>query len=284
MSIPCVFAAGHFYGGFEGANEVTDLPSGFTYKMYNQIYYSDVFKDKNGNSIGSKFDTLSYRETNRLFYVSDFKILGAKYAASLSLPIVYNDVNLLGANQNRFNIGDIFVEPFMLLWNTPQFDAFASLGLFAPTGEFDPNNAASTGTGAWGGMFSAGATYYFDVAREWFATATARYEMDSDRRDIDLRDGDMMYFDYGFGKVFPFGDGCRNKFLVGANGYSVIQVTDSVGKASTDLREQNFGAGPSLGVYLADYKLTVNAKTFFEFGAANHSEGYLTMLSVTKSF
>lgn len=278
------FAGGHFYGGFESAKEVTDLPIGFTYKMYNQLYITDTLKDDNRDELNTDFDYLTYRMTNRLFYLSNFKVLGANYGASLAIPVVYNDIDVAGLGQDKFGLGDIYFEPLMLVWKTNQFDAFTSIGLFAPTGDFDPNDPVSTGTGAWGGMLSLGGTYYFDSDREWFTSLLARYEMNGERKEIDLQDGDMLYVDYGFGKSWKFGDACRNKFTLAANGYSVIQTTKSTGTASTELKEQIFGAGPSVGVYFGDLGLSINAKTYFEFGGQNHTEGNLSMITVSKSF
>lgn len=274
--------AQHYISGMEGTDTAV-LKDGFTVRSYNVFYTADEFKDNDGNSVGD-IDLNQFASFLRAYYMTDLEFLGAKYGLGLGLPVGYVDLKVNGMSDDNFNLGDLLIEPVILKWNYDKFDAFASVGVFAPTGQFENDEPLNIGGGHWTIMPSVGGIFYFDDAKTWSMGATARYEFNTEVEDTDFRHGDVFTTEYGLTKAFPI---CgKDALTVGVNGYTRVQTTDSdINDVDIkDAREFVTAIGPAIGYHVDALNLDIGAKAFFELAAENQTEGAKYMLNVSYSF
>lgn len=275
--------SGHYVSGAEGIKGATLPPQGVYWRMYNLFYTADDLRDKHGDEIDADFDVNVYALVNRLVYSSGLEILGANVVADICVPLVYTDISMKAGgmslfDDNEFGLGDILIEPVILAWHGPRYDAALGVGVYLPTGDFDADEPASPGKGFWTGMFTAGATLYFDEARTWSASVLSRYEIHSEQDDTDVTYGDDFHFEWGLGKTVA------KIWDVGLAGYCRWQVTDDSGPGTTDDREEAYAVGPEVSVFVPDWGLGVSLRSLWEFENKVNSQGNVTTLMIMKAF
>jgi len=237
-----------------------------------------------------------YANVTRALYVSNFKLLGADVGAGIALPFLYPNMKMrgIGYSDDQPQFGDIQVDPFILAWHGSRYDATIGIGFFAPTGLGNHTKTVNLGSDCWTGMLTVGGTLYLDEARTWSASILSRYEMHSDRQDIDLRNGDDFHFEWGLGKTLPvnwFG----GIWKVGASGYAQWQVTGDSGNSylNTGVTDRVFAAGPEIDFLypLPPDSCFAPLKAFgvwlrsqWEFGAVDRPRGNRTTLVLGFSF
>jgi hypothetical protein len=272
---------GHYVSGVEGIKAGTLPPPGLYYRMYNVFYQADKLKDRDGDTSDVDFDVDIFSMTHRLVWVSNNKILGADYFASIIVPTVYTDIELGPVKDNQFGLGDVGIEPFGLAWHGPRYDAGVGVGFFVPTGRFDKNRPASPGKDFWTTMFTLGGTYYLDAERTWSASILSRYEIHSTKDHSDVRPGNDFHFEWGIGKTI------EKYWDVGVTGYCHWQMTDDSGSDVTwdkGVHDRVYAIGPEISAFIPSAKLSVSLRYLWEFGAVDRSEGNFMCLCLTKVF
>ena len=269
---------GHYVNGVEGIKAASVPPPGTYWRMYNTFYnagehrFDDGSRDKN-------FDVSVYALVNRFVWTTNTKILGADWAMDAIVPLVYTDVSWSNFNlgDNRFGLGDIAIEPFILAWHGKRSDSVVGMGFYLPTGKFDMNRPASPGKGYWTLMLTAGTTQYFDKDKTWSASILARYETHTDQRNTDTNLGDDFHFEWGIGKKL-------NKTTeVGLAGYCYWQLGEDKGQYAMPGKQRVFAAGPEINLSIAKWKADLCIRSLWEFGAKNTSQGNLTTINFTKA-
>lgn len=275
-------ADNHYVNGVEGIKAATVPPPGFYYRMYNVFYNADTLTDKSGKKLNIDFDVSVYALVNRFIWVSDTKILGGDFFMDIVIPLIYTDIEIgaLGLKDDEFGLGDINIEPFGLSWHRPYYDASFGLSFFIPTGEYDKTEPASPGQDMWTGMLTLGGTYYFDAEKTWSASILGRYEIHSEKNDLDVTPGDDFHFEWGVGKTLA------KVWDVGLTGYCHWQVTDDSGADAVDknVHARVHAVGPEVSFFYPPAKLFISLRNQWEFGAEDHSEGNITTLTFTKIF
>jgi hypothetical protein len=255
-------------------------------------YSADILRDKNGNEI--RPDVPGSVSTNGLgagiYYVTDKKFLGANYGLmvfpaftdnKLEVPILFVDQGL------SLGLSDLYIQPVNLGWHAERADFIAGFGLYAPTGSYDAASDSNQGLGMWSFELYGGTTLYFDEAKSWHFAAAGFYETHTQKKDTDIRVGDLLSIEGGFGKSFMDG-----ALMVGAAYYSQWKVTDDdVGRDLEMLLEgrrlgkhRTFGLGPDVTVPIATkskFIASINARFFWEFGARTTLEGYTFLVTAT---
>ncbi len=279
-----VAETGHYVNGVEGIKAGSVPPPGFYYRMYNVFYKADKLMDQNGDEIKIGFDVNVFAVANRFLWVSDKKILGANYAIDAVVPLVYTDIEIkqAGIDQSKFGVGDIFVEPLVLSWHGPQYDASFGMGMYMPTGKYDKTDLSSPGKDFWTLMWTLGGTWYFDTEKTWSASVLSRYETHSDKRDTDVKPGDNFHFEWGVGKTLS------KVWDVGISGYCNWQVTDDKGDDvvwDKSVHDRSFAAGPEISLlFPPPTGLMLSLRNLWEFETRDGSEGTVTTLTLTKFF
>ncbi len=273
----------HYPAGAEGLKG-SSLPGAGTYlKWYNIFYTADTLKDRNGNDVPADLNVNVVATVPRLIWITDHKFLGADYGMDVAVPFLNVDLSVgsLGINDSKFGLGDVLYEPIVLGWHFDRWDVVAAAGIWLPTGDFSSAQAIHVGKGFYTGMFTLGATYYFDDAKSWHLSGLGRYETNSRKSDRDVRPGDDFHIEWGLGKNLT------PALAVGVTAYTHWQVTDDRGSAVTydaSVHDRFYAVGPELLYFHEAAKMFFSLRYQKEFGAIDRTEGHNTVFSFVKIF
>ena len=274
---------GHNFHGDFGLQSATQPPPGVWLAAFYLRYDGDRLRDRNGDEVRidpegrGEIDVNSY--ALGLWWVSKTKVLGANYSLAAYPAFTDNvlEAPILGLEQKTdTGFTDLYIQPINLGWHTQRADYMAGLGIFAPTGRFDPEASDNLGLGMWSFELFGGATVYFDQRKSWHFAATAFYEIHTEKKDTDITVGDILTLEGGLGKSFQEG-----AIHAGLAYYAQWKVTaDDLGfELPGDRRlgkHRVFGLGPELTLPIATKKTLigfVNLRYFWELGARTTLEG-----------
>jgi hypothetical protein len=249
--------------------------------MYNAYYTSDKEINDSGDEVkGIGFDLKIYAFVNRVIWVSNLEILGGNFFADALVPLIYTDIQVdaAGIDSSKFGVGDPYVEPFGIAWHGPRYDAAFGASVYIPVGEYDKHDPASPGQDLWTFMFTGGGTLYLDESRTWSASLLARYEIHTEKQDLDYTPGNDFHFEWGIGKVLT------PNIEAGVAGYAEWQVTDDSGDGGSDDKNRVFAAGPEINFMFPEQMFFVSLRAEWEFEARNQQEGMIGVLTLTKGF
>jgi len=136
-------------------------------------------------------------------YVSDFKILGANYGATVLLAFASNRIqgNTLDS-KSPFALTDTYIVPVQLGWHNKRADFVFSYQMYLPTGKFEVGASDNSGLGMFMNEFSAGTTLFFNDKKTFHFSALASYEINGKKKDTDIKTGDLLSIEGGLGKTF----------------------------------------------------------------------------------
>ena len=286
--------AGHNTKGDYGLQSGSQPPPGIyvVAPMYYR-YDGDSLKNSDGESISLDPNEQGSLDANAyilgFIWVSKFKILGGNYSFQIYPAFTDNtlEVPILGLEDSvDTGFTDLYFQPVNLGWHTDRADFIAGLGVYAPTGEYEPGGSDNLGLGMWSFEFFAGTTIYLDKAKSWHFATTAFYEIHTEKKDTDIRVGDILTLEGGLGKSFL--DGALS---VGAAYYAQWKVTNDDLGIDVELpsgrrigKHRVFGVGPEVNVPIATKKKLygfINARYFWEFEAQSTLEGNTFVLTAT---
>jgi hypothetical protein len=264
---------------------------GFYFAPVYARYDADTIRDRFGEpllpDVPGSLDTNAY--VLGAWYVSQFKILGANCGFMFFPGFTDNklEVPILDID-DRVDTGftDLYFSPINLGWHTDQADFTAGLGVYAPTGRFDPEASDNRGLGMWTFEPYLGTTLYFDEAKSWHFATTAFYEMHTEKKDTEIKVGDILTLEGGFGKSFMQG-----ALTVGAAYFAQWKITqDDFGQEIVlpEGREigknRVFGLGPEATIPLATKSKLIallNLRYFWDMGARTTLDGRTLVVTVT---
>ncbi len=169
----------------------------------------------------------------------------------------------------------------MLGWHGDDWDVGAAVGVWIPSGEFNPASSANVGKDFWGTMLTLGATGYFDDEKEWSISALGRYEFNGRKSEVAVQPGDVFHIEWGLGKSVS------KNWTVGLTAYTHWQVTDDRGGDVTwgaSVHDRFGSLGPEISYASDDSTCFVALRYQTEFAAVDRTEGRNTVLSFVKVF
>jgi hypothetical protein len=270
---PAMHSQAHYPAGVEGIKAATLPPPGWYLRDYNYLYWADDFPGG-----PPEFDLFAYVQAPRVIWISPFQVFGGYYGADVLVPFVNTDIEIGPFQQDDFGLGDVFVEPITLSWHAARYDLSVGYGVWAPTGDFDPDHFDNPGKGYWTHMLTAGATWYFDEARTWALSALNRYEINHENPDTDITPGQVWTLESGISKTL-------GKFYdVGVVGYSQVQTTTDRGSGADDGKDSVFSVGPEFNAFFPKLGLFSSARYFYEIKSHDRPEGHTVNVTLTKMF
>lgn len=279
-------AFGTGYGwGSEGVMAATPPPPGLHYRMYNLLVESDKLTDADGEQIDVGFDLTLFANVHRIVWITDNQVLGADFGMATNIPILATDLEIsaLGVKDSNIGLGDILIEPLVLAWHGPRYDAAAAWGLNLPTGHYDKDEPGCVGSGYWSSLLTLGATYYIDDAKSWSVSALSRTIFYGEQEDTDITLGPEFGVEWGVGKKFPATHGLLVR--PGICGHGIWQIGEDSGPGTTDDTDKIYAVGAEVNFFwLPPHLYQLNLRYLQEFGAENVSEGSRIVLTLTKSF
>jgi len=205
------FMSHNFRGDF-GVLAGTQPPPGWWVAAGYVRFDTDTLRDDDGNSI--TIDPLERGSISANGYAAGFwrvtekKIFGGNYSFMAFPAWTDNKVEapILGlAQETGTGFTDLYFQPINLGWHRERADYIAAIGVVAPTGSYDPDAPDNLGLGMWSFELSGGATWYLDAAKSWHFATAAFYETHTTKKDTDIRVGDILTIEGGFGKSFMEG-------------------------------------------------------------------------------
>jgi len=197
--------------------------------------------------------------------------------ASLPLALVSFDSDLPPVALENVGLGDTFAA-LRVGWQWPRYDVVTAYGFYAPTGRFDPQDAASVGRGYWINQFSLGGAAFFDRTKDQRASVLITYERNQPRRRIESKRGDLLNVQGGAGSSV------YKNVTAGVAGYALWQVADDRGAdlpaALIGAHTRAFGLGPEIDVTIPKRRARVDVRAEWDFGVVAHPQGLLFVLGV----
>jgi hypothetical protein len=194
---------GHILGAM-GLQSGTQTPAN-TLSLYvpGYFYTASSLRNADGDkSIANPDLTMSITGAGAS-YVSDFKILGANYGATILLAFAGNTIQGNNVNaKNSLAFTDMYVQPLQLGWHHKRADFVFSYQLYLPTGKFTAGASDNAGLGMFMNEFSAGTTLFFNDKKTFHFSTLASYEINGKKKDTDIKTGDILSIEGGLGKTF----------------------------------------------------------------------------------
>lgn len=199
---------GHILGAM-GLQSGTQTPEN-TLSVYIPGYFYSASSLRNANgdkSIANPDLTMSITGVGGS-YVSDFKILGANYGATVLLAFAANTIQGNSTDvHNSLAFTDSYIQPIQLGWHNKRADFVFSYQMYLPTGKFNAGASDNSGLGMFMNEFSAGTTLFFNDKKTIHFSALASYEINGKKKDTDIKTGDILSVEGGLGKTFYVMDG-----------------------------------------------------------------------------
>ncbi|STO14612.1 SphA family protein [Flavobacterium hibernum] len=199
---------GHILGAM-GLQSGTQTPEN-TLSVYIPGYFYSASSLRNADgdkSIANPDLTMSITGVGAS-YVSDFKILGANYGATVLLAFAANTIQGNSTDvHNSLAFTDSYVQPLQLGWHNKRADFVFSYQMYLPTGKFTAGASDNSGLGMFMNEISAGTTLFFNDKKTFHFSALASYEINGKKKDTDIKTGDILSVEGGLGKTFYVMDG-----------------------------------------------------------------------------
>ncbi len=285
---------GHNTKGDFGLMSGSQAPPGFYLAAPIYVRYdADTLRNSEGDQVSLDPDRRGSLAVNAyvvgLIWVSEYKIFGGNY--SFQIYPAFTD-NALEAPIFELNdsvptgFTDLYFQPINLGWHTARADFIAGLGIYAPTGRYEPFGDENLGLGMWSFEVFGGTTLYLDKAKSWHFAATAFYETHTDKKDTNVRVGDLLTLEGGLGWSFMQGLG-----NLGLAYYGQMKVTEDDLGIDLELpvefligKHRVYGVGPELTIPIATKKKLIgflNARYLWETGARSTLEGSTFVFTAT---
>jgi hypothetical protein len=201
------------------------------------------------------------------------------FAAGLPYANIQVSSDDPAASLSGIGFSDAFVQPLKVGWREPRFDVVSGWMIYVPTGRFEPRTGTSPGKGYWTNQLSVGGAAYFDTAHTQLVSVLANYEINTRKRGIDIRRGNMFQLQGGAGV------GIAKLLTVGVAGFALWQVSADRGAeipaALRDERSRVFGLGPELDVTIPSVRLRLDARIEQEFGVTSRPKGTVLVVGVS---
>jgi hypothetical protein len=320
---PGAAEVGHFVPGLLNIRDYFVPPEAGVYlAAYNYYYKTERRNDEDGDKIRSltvnpgggpgvtvnlDVDLDLYALAVPIIWVSDFEVLGARYAA-LAAPTFANasvEASLSAgrrfggdADNSSFAVGDPFIQPIWLDWNGKHYQVSAAYGFYPAVGKYDTNvhtvgalgtarteDKDNIGYGFWTHQGQVAAAWYPFENRGTAVTGVATYEYHSDKEDFDLQPGQNLTLNWGISQFIPLTSDHHLLVEIGPAGWNGWQLSADEGADALDPnKDRTHAAGGQLGVTYLPSFLAVNFHGFYEYETRSRFQGYSLGLSIAKKF
>ena len=193
------------------------------------------------------------------------------YGVNAIIPLVHLSLdsnNAFGApSSNEFGLADIGISPFIFLYENQEKQLFLSFWefVFAPTGDYDKDNAVNIGRDAW--------WFQHQLAFGWYPN---QFGIDANINYFQFTESDELNYDepdaLEFETVVHYG--VTDKFRVGINAAYWLGIDDAKDNGATipDSKPKNFKLGLNL-MYTLSENFSVNFRWMHDIDSENSTMG-----------
>lgn len=277
--------------GLSAINAGVMPEAGLTYNNSFLFYSRDEQKGAAGEVLASGQQSVVL-DMNTFMWVSRERIalLGdARLAYAATIPIANNSLSssAQGAISGGGGLGDVYLQPIILAWQTKRADIRGILGFLAPTGKFNAGAQDNVGNGYWSPVIAAGQTFYLSADRATTLSLFEMYEFHGTQSGTQVRPGQTFDLDYSLMRALPIA-GSDARLQLGLVGYGQWQTTARTGPGITAPEEaQRYrvnGLGIGMNLSLPSRKVTLSFKYFDEFANQWTYQGYSVQISAGIGF
>jgi hypothetical protein len=314
---------GHYVPGLLNIRDYFLPPAaGIWGVAYNYYYSTDRRNNEDGDEISSivvdpgigpgipvslDVDLDLYALALPVIWVSDFKVLGARYGAFVAPTFANASVEAAlsigrraggDADNASFAVGDPFIEPIWLDWSGKHWEVSAAYGFYPAAGKYDTDlrtlpvvgtvrteDPDNIGFGFWTHQGQLAAAWYPWEHKGTAVTGVATYEYHTDKEDFDLEPGENLTFNWGISQFIPLSSDQHLLLEIGPAGWNGFQLSADDGRDAHDEdHDRTHAAGGQLGVTYLPWFLAVNFHGFYEYETRSRFQGYSLGLSLAKKF
>ncbi len=257
----------------------------------------------------SGYKTFVYVQAPQLMWVTDWKILGARWGMDVEIPFAYREASqtsprivtpdglVFGGDTISYHqsgLGDIKLEPLRLSWHWKHFDTTIGYALWAPTGKFSEGSSVNLGDDRWTHLISLGGVWHPDDKKSWSVSVLHHYEFNGSQvgtsASVSSPGGGFLVITYEKIPVSTYTlEWAVSKTIltnadVGVFGYYQKQFTDSSPAVNPFKDSEAAGLGPEISVRIPRWDLLVSVRYAYEFTVYHRPQGHTANLSVTKKF
>lgn len=280
----------NFHGDF-GVNSGSQPPPGIFVTLPYGEWHVDGIRDAAGEPFLSTqfqgFDLGIIVPT--LSVVTSRKVLGANYGFMVALPFSrIRPERVTDRGGGRYGFADMYVVPVYLGWHTLRADFVGGYGFYAPTGKYEAGGLDNVGLGMWSHELQAGTTIHLDSAKKFSLATMAYLEMHGNKKDQDLRVGNLLTLEGGaaynvpkIGGAFGIGYYLQQKVSDDAGADLPVAVLRALNLYG---RNRILGAGPdvTMGVFQRGTTVgAVNVRYLWSSAARSSFEGGTLWVSFT---
>jgi hypothetical protein len=263
--------------GMNAINSGVLPESTFTYSNRFILYARDQAKDNEGNTLPVTGLQSVILDMNTITWVSEERILGARYSASATLPFSRNDLtsDLQGNLSGGSGFADSYYLPLILGWSWMRAAVRAMYGFLAPTGRFRAGGNNNVGSGYWTHTLSSGQTIYLNGNQQLSLSAFEMYEFHTVQEGTGIHPGQTANVDYSL-LYLPVRTR-RFRLQAGPAGYEQRQTTAKTGPGITPaVSEERYAINAFgfavLGIF--PKRTSAGIKYFREFADRATFQGY----------
>lgn len=264
-----------------GIDAGTQAAPGF-YLLDRFGYYSaGTLRNQSGNEVlirGLDIDAYG----NVFGFAVTVKPQGAPYLTlTAGIPVARLSINSSDprTSLDRSGFGDLFLQPLKVGWRGRTYDVTGSYSVYIPTGKFERRSAGGIGRGFWTHEFSLGSAYYISKDRLTRMSALASFDINSSKRDIDIKRGNTIHIQGGAGA------GVVDHVTLGVAGFALWQVSADRGsdipRVLRGLRTRAFGLGPEVNVLIPELRVRAELRYETEFGVRSRMDGGILVAGLT---
>jgi hypothetical protein len=285
----CAQLNGNNIRGDFGVGSGTQAPPGTYAGLLFINYDTGTIKNRDGVDINTSGKVGIDAFAPLVSWVGPKKVLGGHYGFTVVLPPAQNNsiaAPVIGLNSaSGYGVGDMYLQPLNLGWNTPRADYIVGVAFYLPTGRYTDGASDNIGLGMTAFELSAGTTVYADKAKTVRASAAAFWETHTQKKDSDTRVGDELTIEGGLGKSFLKGAASVGVAYVAqwkltADDFG-SRIPPRIGEFS---KNRVFGLGPDVTLPIATKKKLIaflNVRAVWEVGAHSTTEGRMLIIGAT---
>jgi hypothetical protein len=273
--------------GMNAINSGVLPESTFTYSNQFLLYTRDQAKDNEGNTLPVTGLHSVILDMNTITWVSGERILGARYAASATLPFSKNDLtsDLQGNLSGGSGFADSYYLPLILGWSWTRAAVRAIYGFLAPTGRFRAGANNNVGSAYWTHTLSSGQTLYLIRNQRLSLSAFELYEFHTVQQGTGIHPGQTVNLDYSL-LYLPVRTR-RFRLQAGTAGYEQRQTNAKTGPdispaVSAERYAINAFGFAVLGIF--PKRTSVGIKYFKEFADRATFQGYSLQIVASIGF
>jgi hypothetical protein len=245
-----------------------------------------------GRALALDTDLSLYSIVPSVIWNTGWSVLGAEYGVYGTLPFGGPSVSValstatgfgVDSDTSTFGLADLYVQPLWLRWRWKDVDLSGGVGVYAPSGRFEPGATDNVGLGFWTVQVQAAGAYYL-LQRATAVVLTGTYEIHGEKEDLDITPGQRFTLNYGVSQFLPAGPGFVE---LGLLGYSQWQLTEDSGSDVSRFNQnldQVHAIGAQLGYAIPAWRLAVTAKYLYEYYAEARFRGQVATLSLVYQF